>query len=200
MAFDGKSYGRTFEGMTVDAAGYVYPANSGFGPARRHTQQIPDPLGSGAYREEVDAGEIAGIHVGIEDQLDPDHFWAHRSIRDRETGQIRRTMKEDYLELASKIPAVCDALESGRNLEDLLADPELGATAYQYFSDAKVLRVKADGNGYYELAGDGNHRALAARLMNMKLPAKVIAKYREQNQELEFGKDHSLDSDYGLFW
>lgn len=200
MSNNSSSYGRDFEGMPVDSDGYIYPTNSGFGPARRYTSEIPIALGEDTYREEIDAGEIAGIQVGVEDQLDPDHFWAHRPITDRETGEIRRTTKEDYLELASKIPAVCDALEKGKSLEELCADPELGATATQYFSETNVLRVKADGNGYYELTGNGRHRALAARELNMKIPAKVIAQYREQKQEMEYGKDNSLDSDFGVSW
>lgn len=200
MSNDRCSYGRNFEGIPVNAEGYVYPANSGFGPARRYTDEIPAALGANAYREEIDAGVIAGIQIGVEDQLDPDRFWAHRPIADKETGEVRRTTKEDYLELASKIPAVCDALEKGRSLEELCADPELGATAIQYFSETNVLRVKADGNGYFELTGNGRHRALAARELNMKIPAKVIAQYRGQKQELEYGNDNSMDSDFGVSW
>lgn len=200
MTDRGRRYGRDFEGIPVDHEGYVYPTNAGFGPARRHLGEIPRPMGAEAYRQEIEAGELAGIQLGIEEQLDPEQFWAHRPIADKQTGELRRTCKADYLELASKIPRVCEALEAGRSLDELCSDPELGAAATQYFSEACVLRVKADGNGYYELCGYGRHRALAARELNMKLPVKVVAQFQEQKQELSFGNDHAMDSDCGLFW
>ena len=187
-----RSYGREFEGIPVDVEGYVYPTNSGYGPARRYVGQIPTDLNNEAYREDVAAGEIAGIQLGVEEVLDSERFWAQHPIRDRATGEWRNATKADYLELASKIPAVCEALEKGRELEELCNDPELGDTARQYFSEMHVLRVKSDGNGYFELAGGGRHRALAARELNLRIPAKVISLYREQRQELEYGNDNSL--------
>lgn len=197
---DWRSYSRNFEGLAVDSQGYIYPENINYGSARRYVNDIANSLGEDSYREEIDAHDLAGIQVGIEEQLDPERFWSQHDIRDKATGEIRKACKNDYLSLASKIPAVCEALEQGRSFDEVCADPELGEAALKYFSEPRVLRAVADENGYYELTGLGRHRALAARELGLKIPVKIIAKYQEQKQEVSLENDNSLDSEYDISW
>ena len=94
--------------------------------------------------------------------MDDENFWNHHG-----------NTKEDYMELASKLPDVQDRLKSGERLEDLYSDPDIGATAYQYYDPNKMVRVEERSDGSYEFLNDGRHRVAAAQELGHEMPVKI---------------------------
>ncbi len=108
--------------------------------------------------EVIDPAAVEGIdlHSG-----DMNIFWSHHN-----------KSWDRYSALASKIPQVQSALNSGVSLDELINDPELGACASQYFNPANMPQVYK-GDGYYEFIDDGRHRILAARVHGLKMPVRI---------------------------
>ena len=63
--------------------------------------------------------------------MDNEHFWNHHG-----------NTKEDYMQLAEKIPDVQQALESGKTLDEIKQDPELRNTANAYFDPENMVKVE----------------------------------------------------------
>ena len=94
--------------------------------------------------------------------MDDPNFWNHHN----------RT-KEDYMDLASKLPDVQNRLNNGESIESLYNDPNLGDTAYQYYSPEKMVRVNEQPDGSYEFIDDGRHRVSAAQELGYDIPVKI---------------------------
>jgi len=80
--------------------------------------------------------------------------------------------KEDFAALAERIPDVRDRLTAGESIESLCGDEELGDCANAYFKDDKMLTVRDNGDGSYQLIDDGNHRLKAAQDLGYEVPIK----------------------------
>ena len=108
--------------------------------------------------EVIDPAAVEGIDLHSDDM---NVFWSHHN-----------KSWDRYSALASKIPQVQSALNSGVSLDELINDPELGACASQYFNPANMPQVYK-GDGYYEFISDGRHRILAARAHGLKMPVRI---------------------------
>lgn len=171
---------RYFEGFEVDEQGYVKTSNS-------EKRATADGKVRAVSLEEAVCRDIPADQIEVrlfDDEIqDPEGFWSMHTITDESVEEgIRKTCKEDYLELASRIPGVYEAIKSGKTKEEILQDPELKETYLKYFADNRMIRA-VEGNGYVEMQGDGRHRILAARELNMKIPVKIDSRY--QNQQLQ---------------
>lgn len=124
----------------------------------------PDP---DAAIDWADANDIVGARYY--DDVSDEEFWNHHG-----------NTKEMYQELASKVPDVQTALDSGRSLDDLRQDPDLGACASQFFTDANMIRVYKYG-GKYIFDGDGRHRVAAAQELGILIPVKIIRVAKRTN-------------------
>jgi hypothetical protein len=103
------------------------------------------------------------------------HFYDARGI-DEHTSKSGDAQKADYEELAQNIPEVKERLEAGESLENLEIDEKVGETAKLYFDDKEMIQVNDNGDGTYQMVGDGNHRLKAAQDLDYEVPVKVLGK------------------------
>ena len=112
----------------------------------------------GIVVETVSPLMIEGIHMTRADVDDPKAFWGDK--------------KPFFIETASHIPEVRQALSQGRELSEVIEDPVIGECAALYFSPGNIPRVEKN-DGYYSFNGDGRHRILAARELGFDIPVRV---------------------------
>jgi hypothetical protein len=112
----------------------------------------------------VNPNDIYGMRC--QDDLPDEAFWNHHD-----------NDKDDYLDLASRIPDVKERLDSGQSLDDIKADPELQATANQYFDPENMVKVTRSGESYL-FGQDGRHRILAAQELGHDIPVSVTHEVR----------------------
>ncbi|MCD7865208.1 MAG: hypothetical protein LUG54_04195, partial [Clostridiales bacterium] len=106
--------------------------------------------------ETIPASEISGINNTGE------HFWNHHA-----------NTKDDYMDLASKLPEVQEQLANGVSLDEIKQNPDLRDCAAAYYDDDKMIQVIKTENGY-EFQDDGRHRATAAQELGYDIPVKII--------------------------
>lgn len=143
---------------------------------------VASRTGDGTYEEFTD-GIASGSFVLEEPELGEETAWAyaddivgsryHDDVSNEDFWSHHGNTKEMYCELVSKVPAVQIALESGRALDELRQDPELGACASQFFSSDNMIRVYKFG-GKYVFDGDGRHRLAAAQELGIRIPVKIV--------------------------
>jgi len=83
-----------------------------------------------------------------------------------------KSSQEDYAALAENIPEVKERLAAGESIENLCADEKLGDCANAYFKEDKMMTVRDNGDGSYQLIDDGNHRLKAAQDKGYEVPVK----------------------------
>ncbi|MDR0883220.1 MAG: ParB/Srx family N-terminal domain-containing protein [Oscillospiraceae bacterium] len=83
-----------------------------------------------------------------------------------------KSSQEDYAALAENIPEVRDRLAAGESIDTLCADEKVGDCANAYFKEDKMLTVRDEGDGSYQLIDDGNHRLKAAQDLGYEVPVK----------------------------
>ena len=94
--------------------------------------------------------------------MDDPNFWNHHG----------RT-KQDYLDLAGKLPEVQNRLDQGESLDTLLKDSELGATANQFYHPDHMIKLEKTSDGALEFGDDGRHRIAAAKELGYSFPAVI---------------------------
>ncbi len=111
-----------------------------------------------------DNTRISASDIDMSDAMGMDNpnFWNHHS-----------NTKENYMDLASKLPEVQNRLENGEKLEDIYNDPKIGATANQYYNPDNMVCVEARPDGTYGFIDDGRHRIMAARELGYDIPVRV---------------------------
>jgi hypothetical protein len=107
----------------------------------------------------VNSSDIFGMH-DLDGQTESE-FWTQHN-----------RSKEDYLELASKLPDVQVELANGKTLDAIKTNPELAACVSQYYSPDKMIKVYRYGNSYI-FDGDGRHRILAAQTLGYQMPVNI---------------------------
>jgi len=131
--------------------------------------------GEDAQITTVDANNIHGVDTfGVDVQSD--EFWNHHG-----------NTHEDYSELASHIPEVQERLDNGEELSSIQRDPEIGATATQYFDESHMPRVAQYGDTYIA-QDDGRHRILAAQEQGHDIPVKVVGEFQDNSQSIDAGQ------------
>lgn len=159
-------FGKQFEGLSVGKNGFVKGNNydrfisvwEGYDiSAYTYTDVRGDNV-----TEMISAGDIEGIRLGDTEISDSDRFWGMHSED-----------KELYSDAASHIPAVKEALDSGRSIEELKEDPVLGTCTSMYFDPEKMIKVIKN-DGFYEFESDGRHRIIAAREHGFDIPVKIV--------------------------
>ena len=83
------------------------------------------------------------------------------------------------MEIASHIPEVQAALDSGKSIEELLEDERLGTCTALYFDPSKMTEVMDCGD-YYEFQSNGRHRVLAARELGYDIPVQIVGTRRRK--------------------
>ena len=105
----------------------------------------------------------ADIDMTYAQDMDSGEFWNHHG-----------NTKEDYMRVAEKIPDVQQALESGKSLDEIRQDPELGETVRAYFDPENMIKVEQQSDGSYSFTDDGRHRIAAAQEGGYQIPVEVI--------------------------
>lgn len=108
--------------------------------------------------------------------MDSDQFWNHHG-----------NTKEDYMRVAERIPDVQQALDSGKSLDEIKQDPELGDTARAYFDPENMIKVEQQSDGSYSFTDDGRHRIAAAQEYGYQIPVEVT----NQTAPIEQANDSS---------
>ena len=119
------------------------------------------------------------IDMSDELGMDDPYFWNHHG-----------NTKEDYMDLAGKLPEVQERLDGGESLDDLYQDPDVGATARQYYHPDHMIKLEADPDGNLVSTGDGRHRLLAAQELGYDVPVNInhaAGEKLEDTQELSDG-------------
>lgn len=127
-----------------------------YGYESMETERIDDIVIEG-----VSPSQIEGIELSPKDLDDPSGFWS-----------MHASSKERFEELASHIPEVQSALNSGLTLDELKSDPVLGSCATQFFDPKVMPRVEKWGD-YYYFGGDGRHRIITARELGYNIPVRI---------------------------
>ena len=94
--------------------------------------------------------------------MDSEQFWNHHG-----------NTKEDYIQIAEKIPDVQKELDSGKTLEEIRKNPELQPTVHAYFDPNNMVKVEVNQDGSYSFIDDGRHRVMAAMECGSQIPVKV---------------------------
>ena len=141
------------------------PANDGEGFPKSVPTQTDAPVSSSLKQYEMPESSrmVDPDNIDMSDALgmDDPNFWNHHG-----------RSKEDYMDLASKLPTVHDRLERGESLEDLLKDPDVGATANQYYNPEHMIKLAENAERMPEYTGDGRHRIAAAKELGYRFPAR----------------------------
>lgn len=171
------SNNQKFESYDVDKYGFVHGKNheafindwDGYSSDDFYTEMF----GENAQVETVDSSSIEGIRVSEHDISDTGIFWGqHKS----------GGSKESFVEIASKIPEVKEALAKGKSLFELENDEELGTCTAIYFDPSNIPQV-IQCDGYYEFQSNGRHRIIAARELGYDIPVKIIGTRRRKNKD-----------------
>lgn len=121
--------------------------------------EVSQPLSVNELPENSQMIDSSKIDMSAAMGMDDPNFWNHHGHG-----------KNDYMELASHLPEVQERLEGGEALDDLMKDPDVGATARQYYSPDKMIRLEEKPNGEYAYIDDGRHRIQAAREQGYDIP------------------------------
>lgn len=113
---------------------------------------------------DISPSMIEGIHLGESELEDPSVFWSQHE---------RDGTLESFKEIALRVPDVREQLDSGKTMDELLADPELSKCAGIYFANKPEV---IENDGYYEFDSNGRHRILAAREAGYDIPVEVIGR------------------------
>ncbi|WP_026525852.1 hypothetical protein [Butyrivibrio sp. MB2005] len=116
----------------------------------------------------ISATMIEGLRFSPDEVNNPDVFWGDNT-------------KDFYMEIASHIPEVREALAQGRDLSDLIEDPELGTCASLYFDPRNIPKVDK-WDDYYCFNGHGRHRIIAAMELGFDISVRITGErhYIEQ--------------------
>lgn len=168
--FEGKksTNNQKFELYDVDEHGFVHGKNyesfindwDGYSSENFHTEMF----GEHARVETIDSSSIEGIQVSEHDISDTGIFWGQHQ---------NGGTKESFVEIASKIPKVKEALSKGKSIIELENDEELGTCTAIYFDPSNIPQV-IQCDGYYEFQSNGRHRIIAARELGYDIPVKII--------------------------
>ncbi len=126
----------------------------------------------------------ADIDMTYAQGMDSGEFWNHHG-----------NTKEDYMRVADKIPDVQQALESGKSLDEIKQDPELGETVRAYFDPDNMIKVEQQSDGSYSFTDDGRHRIAAAQEGGYQIPVEVTNMSEITNASNTDGSDVKTGSD-----
>ena len=66
------------------------------------------------------------------------------------------------------------SLENGMSLDDLELDPDYSGTVRSYYNDPVQVNRVGD---FFEFAGEGRHRVIAAQSAGVKIPVVIKGTY-----------------------
>ena len=112
------------------------------------------------YMETVSANAISGV-----DTSDP-NFWNHHGYD-----------KQNYMQLAERLPEVQSRIQQGATYDELRSDPELAATARAYYGPDNPITVEKQADGSFTFGSDGRHRIAAAQELGYDVDTQVIYDY-----------------------
>lgn len=112
--------------------------------------------------ETVNTEDIEGVHLGQYDMEDSSAFWDMRHVNSRDF----------FMETASHIPEVQEALNNGTDLDEIKQNEALRDCATIYFDPENMVKVEKI-NDYYTFDGDGRHRVIAARRFGYDIPVRI---------------------------
>ena len=94
--------------------------------------------------------------------MDSSHFWDHHG-----------NTKQDYMNLAEKLPEIQDRMNNGETFEQIKNDPQLHDAAMAYYDPNNMVQVEQRPDGGYDYIDNGRHRIAAAQELGYDMPVRV---------------------------
>ena len=115
----------------------------------------------------IDARDIEGIYLNDTEVQNKKLFW-NRGIR------YEIDSESFFEEVASHIPEINVRLQNGDAVDSITSNPKL-KTCYELYFQKPIEVYEVD--GFYEFAGSGRHRCMAAQKLGLAIPVKIVARY-----------------------
>lgn len=127
-----------------------------------------------SYRDEMDKKGYATISANDIQGVDSsgEHFWDHHGSN-----------KEDFTEIASKLPDVQEQLDNGATIEEIRENPDLKPTVDAYYDPDNMVVVEKTEDGF-RFQDNGRHRVAAARELGYDVPVKVVEVEDQDNEQI----------------
>lgn len=119
----------------------------------------------------ISAKDIEGIYLNDSEVKDSHYFW-NRGIK------YEMDSESFFLKAASYIPEFQTRMKKGESIESIITDPNL-CTCYELYFQKPIEVYEVD--GFYEFAGSGRHRCIAAQKLGIDIPVRVIARYERKD-------------------
>lgn len=119
----------------------------------------------------ISAKDIEGIYLNDSEVRDSYFFW-NRGIK------YEMDSESFFMKAASYIPEFQSRMKNGESIESIIADPNL-CTCYELYFQKPIEVYEVD--GFYEFAGSGRHRCMAAQKLGIDIPVRVVARYERKD-------------------
>lgn len=119
----------------------------------------------------ISAKDIEGIYLNDSEAKDSHFFW-NRGMK------YEMDSESFFMQVASYIPEFQARTKNGESVESIIADPNL-RTCYELFFQKPIEVYEVD--GFYEFAGSGRHRCMAAQKLGIDIPVRVVARYERKD-------------------
>ena len=149
--WDYPEYSQDPEWQRLHAA--VYPDQTELPEVEENTDTLQDMEEGYAT---INAADIQGV------DSTGDHFWEHHT-----------NTKDDYMQIAAKLPEVQEQLAQGVTVNELMENPEFRDCVQAYYDPENMVKVEASENGY-QFQDDGRHRVAAAQELGYEIPVNVV--------------------------
>ena len=151
--WDYTEYSQDPEWQRLHAA--VYPDQTEMPEVKENTDTLQDIEEGYAT---INAADIQGV------DSTGDHFWEHHT-----------NTKDDYMQIAAKLPEVQEQLAQGVTVNELMENPELRDCVQAYYDPENMVKVETSENGY-RFQDDGRHRVAAAQELGYEIPVSVVTR------------------------
>lgn len=118
----------------------------------------------------ISAKDIEGIYLNDNEVNDAYLFW-NRNI------EYEVSSEKFFSNIASYIPEIQTRIKNGESLVSIQNDPQL-STCYEFYFQKPIEVYEID--GFYEFAGSGRHRCMAAQKLGLDIPVRLVARYERK--------------------
>ena len=119
----------------------------------------------------ISAKDIEGIYLNDSEAHDAHFFW-NRGMK------YEMDSESFFMKVASYIPEFQSRLNNGESIDSIISNPNM-RTCYELYFQKPIEVYEVD--GFYEYAGSGRHRCMAAQKLGIDIPVRVVARYERKD-------------------